>query len=570
MSAISTPSGSELQPSGSQLVLSIVAKDGRRTASPLTGARAIIGRAPESDIRLDHDSVSRRHAELSRDPFGRWWLRDLGSRNGTKVDGRAITERVIRTGQTFRVGQFELTLREPSVAPLDESQESTTDNIKNSGARVVDGGDVACASLHDLEPPRLEAAHLSSLLNLGQALGAEPDALARIKLLCAAFTKKEFGGEHASVLRIERGRVDAPRVLASASAETIKNGTLYISRGLLAHVLATGQPTLGSNAPSEDERVDVVISVSPDKLRIAAIACPVGADDTNNDVLYVGIQPPSATAAWLALAELMVKQYQQSEDIWFGRRQTEKHALIEQDLDRARRVQETLVPQRVSTPGLHVGIRFEPCRWVGGDYVDAKTLSDGRVFFAVADVSGKGLPAAMISSSVHAVVRSGLRSGLALADVVAGLNAFLCDASAEGSFVTMIALVLDPKTGEFECVNAGHPPAFILSPDSRCETLSVGANYPLGIDPSPLAVARAALGPNQMLALYSDGLNEMTNDAGKMLGIEGLAELMNQTFAQCHTAPIELFVNRLGKALDHFRGDRQPGDDRSLLVIRRA
>src|SRR4051794_37627406 len=83
---------------------------------PLTASRAVIGRSPDAQIRLDNGSVSRHHAELSRDPFGRWWVRDLGSRNGTSVNGRRVTEQVLAGGDMVQVGACSFTVCLPSDA----------------------------------------------------------------------------------------------------------------------------------------------------------------------------------------------------------------------------------------------------------------------------------------------------------------------------------------------------------------------------------------------------------------------------------------------------------------------
>src|SRR5207237_776453 len=115
-------------------------------------------------------------------------------------------------------------------------------------------------------------------------------------------------------------------------------------------------------------------------------------------------------------------------------------------------------------PGLDVAIGFVPCQAVGGDYVDALRMGDGRVLLAVADVCGKGMAAALVASSVYTLVHSGVQARMAFRPLMEHVNRYLCDTLTAGSFVTMFAAAIDPQTGEMEYANAGHPPALVLQP----------------------------------------------------------------------------------------------------------
>src|SRR5207248_9422587 len=88
--------------------LSIRHPDGQNIAVDLTGQRVVIGRAPGVQIRLDNPTISRHHAEVFRDPFRRWWIRDLGSRNGIRLDGERISERALIDGDTLQLGEYEV------------------------------------------------------------------------------------------------------------------------------------------------------------------------------------------------------------------------------------------------------------------------------------------------------------------------------------------------------------------------------------------------------------------------------------------------------------------------------
>ena len=118
-----------------------------------------------------------------------------------------------------------------------------------------------------------------------------------------------------------------------------------------------------------------------------------------------------------------------SEEAWAARRHAQAHAAIERELLTARQIQTGLVPKKAKLDfkGLDVCVDFQPCKWVGGDYVDALPMPDGRVLFTVADVCGKGLQAALVTSSLHTMVRASVDVQPSLSALVERVNRHLCD-----------------------------------------------------------------------------------------------------------------------------------------------
>ena len=232
--------------------------------------------------------------------------------------------------------------------------------------------------------------------------------------------------------------------------------------------------------------------------------------------------------------------------------------------------QRGLIPKKRDFSGLDVAISFEPCKWVGGDYVDAVPMADGRILFAVADVCGKGPQAALISSSLHTMVRATVDSGRSLPELMERLNRHLCDWLPAHSFVTMVAVAINPKTGQTECVNAGHPPAMIGSPNGELRLLQSAVNPALGVAIAKMESQLGSLRPGEVLALYTDGLTELRNTLKEMLGQDRLGD----GFARlCRTAApegVSEIAAGLHQILESFRGDRLPEDDRAFLLARRA
>jgi serine phosphatase RsbU (regulator of sigma subunit) len=266
--------------------------------------------------------------------------------------------------------------------------------------------------------------------------------------------------------------------------------------------------------------------------------------------------------------------------------------VISGEIERASRLQRRLLPrpQRLEIPGVDVSIGFEPCRWVGGDYVDVLPTPDGRVFLIVADVSGKGLPAALISSSLHTMVHTGLRAGLGVVRLIDQLNAYLCETLPESSFVTAVAVMLNPATGEVQCVNAGHPPALVVDPDGGHRRLHSAVNLPLGVDLEPMQWQTDQLEPGHLLTLYTDGITETVPDGAKrMLGPDGFAQRLEEiyNYASNATTPLpagigepsgllgpvlpelDELAQRLSGLLNVLCGSRMAADDRTFLLARR-
>jgi serine phosphatase RsbU (regulator of sigma subunit) len=302
---------------------------------------------------------------------------------------------------------------------------------------------------------------------------------------------------------------------------------------------------------------------------MSIVACPLGSDDQFLDVLYVVLPVEYGTGEWLALVQLASEEYRQAEMTWAAREQAESNAAIEHELEKGRQIQLRLVAKDVNIDGIDVGIGFQPCQWVGGDYVDAVATGDGRVFLTVADVCGKGLQAALITSSLHTMVHTNVMSGFELADMIRRLNHYLCQTLPDDSFVSMIAIVLDLATGEFQCVNAGHPPAILIGESAEPKHLQSGVNPPLGLDQVDYGIDNGKLDHDRVLAMYTDGLTEMRDaESGEMLGIEGVESCIRNLWSSNQSQPAQTIAESLTRFLDERRGRHFAADDQTFLLAR--
>lgn len=532
----------------------------------------VIGRSPTLPLSLDHDTVSRRHAELFCDPFGRWWIRDLGSTNGTSVNGDNVTERVLRPGDRIGIGDYRLQfhLGLSSDGGLDRRKRSAPALAAANTSDRPEDSDAASSwikSLRDIETPRISASHLSQLMAMSRKLITIEDATARLNTLCELVVSHDFHGAAAMVLRLAPG--EATQVVAGP----IRPGNIdpgeppYVSRGVLKEVLQTGEPAIASNlaVPAGSLELTISAEIAP----LAAVACPIAREGEAMDVLYVNLPPQYGRAEWLALLALSAEAHQQAEVAWAARKHAQEHAAIERELATARQIQRALIPKQRTYEGLDVAVGFEPCKWVGGDYVDAVELSDGRILLTVADVCGKGLQAALVTFSLHTMVRTLADSAHEIVDLMEKVNVHLGEYMLEDSFVTMTCLTLDPQTGEIECVNAGHPPAFVFRPDGSVRALQAGENPAIGIGTCAMLSEKSRIEPGETLLLYTDGLTELRNISREMFGEDQLKDLL-RGLAQAHERdPLSSTANGLARSLDAFRGDQVPEDDRAFLLARR-
>lgn len=516
----------------------------------------VIGRVAGVSVFLDHHTVSRRHAEMFSDPFGRWWIRDLCSTNGTFVNDEPVVERVLSPGDRINVGDFAITFHLEAL-----------DRVRLSAPAAIESGDpTEIRTLLDFEPPRLEAQHLRMLLDLGRQLTAVESADDRLALLCRLAVSGELHGTTAVALRLQGG-VASPISRVHRPRGQVVDDVPYLSRRVLLGALETRAPVLAGNLRFGGEPESLELTISRELMWI--IACPLGFGADSIDLLHVTLPPSHGGAEWLNLFALAAEVFQRSEAAWAARRHAEAHAAIERELATARQIQRALLPKRLSFPGLDVAVGFEPCQWVGGDYVDAVQLPDGRVLLAVADVCGKGLQAALVTSSLQTMVRASVDGVPSVAGLMQRMNRHLCEWLPAHSFVTMVAAAIDPATGAVECVNAGHPPALIVDRDGDLRALQAGANPVLGVAPFRVESQRTLLEPGDVLLMYTDGLTELRNPAKDMLGQERLGAGFARIGAAHRGQRSAQMAEALRRMLEDFRADQLPEDDRAYVLAQR-
>jgi serine phosphatase RsbU (regulator of sigma subunit) len=242
-----------------------------------------------------------------------------------------------------------------------------------------------------------------------------------------------------------------------------------------------------------------------------------------------------------------------------------EYARVQQDLDAARAIQRSLLPQNLpSIPGYSLAFRSATCYEVGGDYLDIVEQPDGSLLIAVADVAGKGMASAIVSVSFRSAFRAMAASGPPLDDLATRMNQYHWAEGEEARrrYVTAIFLRLHPEAGEIEVVNAGHNPGFLVEPGAPPRQFDAGGT-PLGLLPGMRYLSeRCGFTPGARLLFYTDGLTEVFK-GDEEFGPERLLD----EFLRCPAYQADGILDALWAAIAEFSEGGPQGDDMTALAL---
>ncbi len=252
--------------------------------------------------------------------------------------------------------------------------------------------------------------------------------------------------------------------------------------------------------------------------------------------------------------------------------QREVAARLAGELEAARRIQMGTLPRAAAAfPGetrFDLYAMLEPAREVGGDLYDFFRLDEDHLFFLIGDVSGKGLPGSLFMAISKALYKStALRRHGQVAVMMREADAEISRDNAEGLFVTVLAGILDARTGELEYCSAGHEPPLLLPRGDRAlQRLAEGGGPPLcAVDGFPYVPATRRLEPGDTLCLVTDGITEAAGPDGQLYGRERLEALLGHLGTAGSAAEVGEAIHRDVMA---FTGGTEPSDDMAVLVLR--
>ncbi len=529
--------------------IAVTCPDGATKTLRLDGDRISVGRAPENSLPFPDDvGLSRHHLALER--YGEGWLvRDLLSKNGTFVNGNRINEPVaLRPGDRVTASRIALAYEPAAPKPV-----------------VFDGGTASegvtfATNLHkalgDPAAPQRAGAWRSpmdALVRAGRELaGRQP--LAELFGILLDLAIEAVGARRGVLITTDNGgdKVQAQRGAAFRISRTVRDRVLEAKDSVLVRDALSDAAYSGSKsiviqgirsfmaAPLQtDDRVIGLIYVdSP----------AVGREFTRDDLNLLTVM---ANVAAIRIDRERLIEIEQLERM---------HA---RELDQAAEIQARLLP--ASAPridGLEVAGYNAACRGIGGDYYDFIPYPGGKLGLVVADVAGKGLPAALMMSNLQAQTQAIAETSQSPGEVVTRLNRGMSRTCPGNRFVTLFYAIADPAAGELVYSNGGHNPPFLLRASGGVERLEAGGPVLAILPAARYWEARCAFGPGDVLLMYSDGVTEAVNAADDEFGEERLLECVQR--AACTSA--QAVVDAVHTAVGAFSAGRPAADDITVVA----
>lgn len=529
--------------------LQYVDLDGEHTFA-LRGDSARIGRSPDQDLVLKEAFVSRRHAVITRQN-GTFELVDQNSSHGTYLNGKRIERANLRTGDTIQFGSLNAACFR-FVLPGSESMSGVR------AAELLSALSVFAPTDKSVPKSARELEKLSFLLNAARQLnagGGITDVLHALLQLSLELT----GSERGFVFLLEKGelrcvlglRADGESVEEDASVsrramqKALESNSKFSLSDTLADSSAAGWASVMANSIRSIYCIPLRRHISPAEpnrlLGMLYLDSQIGnrsLSDLDNQVLDTLANEASTLLHNALLADT-----------------EQKARLAEEQLAIAASIHSGLMA--ISLPHLDFAefrARSLPCHAIGGDFYDVIPL-DNCVCVAIADVSGKGVPASIVAATMQGIIHALMLTGQPLPQIADLLNRFLC-ARQVGKYATMVLLKLFPN-GCVEYMSCGHVPPLLISPDGTAVYLEEG-NLIVGIvQDAQYVSSQFTLHPGDRLLLTTDGITEVKDRSGQLVGMEGLAAI-------AYMPSLDDIVSHLQK----IQAASEAQDDWTLLDIR--
>lgn len=527
------------------------------------GESMIVGRSSTVDVTLNDPLLSRQHARL-RVEDGRLFVTDLGSRNGTMLGGERIAgETAVAVGDRVILGSCRVEV-EPAVstrASIGPAQRPLAEGTILRPAAELLGSGVVRAD--EATSARL-AARLRLLHSVHEALARSLELPELVRLvLDRAF-------DH---LRPERGVIflkdgDGDWKPVAVRSVSGREEEIQVSRSLVAEVGEKGNAALVLDAAS-DARFAEAQSLMISGIRSLVAAPLADAEGTLGMIVLdstvasrrFGEEDLELLATLASAAALKIRNLSLAEEAAARRR-------LEQELALARRIQEGLLPSRMpQLPGWSILARNKASRGVSGDFFQFfPRVARRELGIVIADVSGKGIAAALLMAAIEALAEAPVEDGLPPDEICTRLSRGIFKRTPTEKYATAIVAVLDPASGTLRYVNAGHNPAIVARADGRLERLGP-TGVPLGLlEKAAWRCAETTLASGDMLVLYTDGITEAENPDEEEYGLARLEAIVGRSFRQ----GVDLLADEIARDLAEFARGVPFHDDRTLVLVGRS
>jgi serine phosphatase RsbU (regulator of sigma subunit) len=534
--------------------------------------RTTIGRSARADLCIPDAFASRLHAEV-RQEGDAFWLVDLGSANGTRLNNVPVTGSVpLPSGSEIQIGETRIEFESDARPPVNISSTLIAD-----GTQALDPSKTI--SFMGRRNPTTEILDSS----LGAAMSSRTDLLGLIsKVGIALLSSSGLDDTLNQVASLVFEAVPAERVVIMLRDEknpdsmTIKVarhrgsdtriGEVRVSRAIMSEVVENGKSVLTSDAQQDPRFASQTIILQGIR---SVLAVPMSVDERHVFGIIYADSPTSQstfTSEHLNILTTLAS---------VASIRVENASLLDERINRERMERElelaTEIQQRFQPAGPPVvqgyefqGISFS-CFEIGGDYYDFIPRHDGKMLVALGDVSGKGTSASLLMSSLHAAIHAQVAAGTPLEELVKAVNVYLTNNTPANRFITLFVAELEPATGRLTFINAGHNPPLIGRADGRIDLVESGG-LPLGLmDFAEYEVGHAQLNSGDVLFIYSDGVSEANNLNEDEFGMERLKEVIRTNVGR----PASGIRDRVESALSEFTGTAAPNDDITLVIVKK-
>ncbi|MHC4713204.1 MAG: SpoIIE family protein phosphatase [Planctomycetota bacterium] len=525
--------------------------------------RCVIGRQQDCDIRLKDDAVSRHHAVVSAEEDG-YYIEDLGSSNGTFLNGRAITKVKLEEGDTIKMSHSVLAFR--AQARQHETQVTVVEDTERRDSTIVRTHDVVASLLRDTTT--IESIDQLQELHEKLITVTRFSREVRSTLDLGALLRKVLGLLFEIFAQAERGfvmlRDEGGNMRPVASKNVLADEEIRVS-GSVLNVAIKEKKAILSNNPIEDDRFDSGESIVTGGMRSLMVS-PLMAEEGVIGVLHVDTTRPAAPFSTddLALFSGLADQAAVAVANAYMHERLLRRQRFEQELSIAQTVQRSFLPARLpESPLVELAFHYALARQVGGDFYDMAQLADGRLAFSIGDVSGKGIPAALLMAKTISEMRVATFSEKCPADVLAMVNSMMLGSISPEMFVTALECFFDPETRCATVSDAGHNPPLLKHNSGEVELLTLTKGFPLGvIDEGQYCDVDVSLDAGDTLLFYTDGLTDATGESGETFGLERLCATVNNSHAGAKAV-----VDSLIEAVREFTGLARPFDDVTMVAL---